>query len=272
MLHIAHTTDFSPASHAAFHHALCLAVASRAALDIVHVGRPLHDADWSAFPKVRQTLTVWGLLEPGAPASDVERITGVRVTKIEIARNDALAGITRYFQAHRPDLIVAATHGREGFERALHGSLSEDLIAQTRVPCLLLGPKARGFVDPASGGANARAILLPLADKPSPEHAFQSVETLLPSIGLGGLTVHLMTVGRDQADLLDCRGQRRNVPRSDGPVVETIVTMAERVGADLVVMPTAGRHGLMDAMRGSTTSQILAQSACPVLAVPMIRA
>ena len=270
MLHIAHTTDFSPESHAAFHHALRLAVAARAALDIVHVGQPLRDADWSAFPKVRQTLAAWGLLAPGAAAGEVEQATGVRVTKIEIARHDALAGITRYFETHRPDLIIAATHGREGFERALRGSLSEDLIEQTRVPSLLLGPKARGFVDPASGAFGAGTVLMPLADKPSPERAFQIIETLLPSIGLGGQAVHLITIGRDQSDLLDCHGQRWPVVRSDGPVVESIVATAERVGATLIVMPTAGRHGLMDAMRGSTTSQVLAQAPCPVLAVPMM--
>jgi nucleotide-binding universal stress UspA family protein len=35
---------------------------------------------------------------------------------------------------------------------------------------------------------------------------------------------------------------------------------------------TTGRHGLVDAFRGSTTSRVLAQSRCPVLTLPLVSA
>ncbi|HEY3719491.1 MAG TPA: universal stress protein, partial [Roseiarcus sp.] len=38
--------------------------------------------------------------------------------------------------------------------------------------------------------------------------------------------------------------------------------------ADLIVMPTAGHVGYLDALRGSTTERVLRQAPCPVLAMP----
>ncbi|MEZ5842242.1 MAG: universal stress protein [Hyphomicrobiaceae bacterium] len=270
MRRIAHTTDFSPASHAAFHHALALALAARAALDIIHVAAPGDEQSWESFPQVRQTLTAWGRVPAGATPADVEPMTGVLITKVEIARNDALAGLARHFARHRPDLIVAATHAREGIDRMLHGSMSEDLIARTRVPAFLIGPRAASVVDPATGMLAVTDVVLPLAESPPPEAVIDHMEEVLAPLGLAASRLHILTVGCDMPDLLDRHGRRWPVSRRDGPVVETIVAEAQQAGAGLIAMPTAGRHGLMDAMRGSTTSQVLASSPVPVLALPVL--
>ena len=269
MPRITHTTDFSPASHSAFRHALALAVAARAALDIVHVGSTDGDADWASFPRVRPTLAAWGRISLSAGTADVEPATGVLVTKVEIARNDALAGLTRYFQKHRPDVIVAATHAREGIDRLLHGSLTEDLMQRTRVPALLIGPSAASVIDEATGALLVNDILLLLAESPPPETMIDLMEDALAPLGLGASRLHTLTVGCDLPDLLDRHGRRWPVTRRDGPVVETIVAEARFTGAGLIAMPTAGRHGIMDAMRGSTTSQVLAAAPVPVFAVPV---
>jgi nucleotide-binding universal stress UspA family protein len=42
---------------------------------------------------------------------------------------------------------------------------------------------------------------------------------------------------------------------------------AHAQSADLIAMTTAGRHGFLDALRGSTTEQVLEHAPCPVLAV-----
>ena len=54
----------------------------------------------------------------------------------------------------------------------------------------------------------------------------------------------------------------------DGDVVDAIVAAAELVRAELVVMPTEGRHGVFDALRGSTTERVLRRLRRPLLAVP----
>ena len=57
----------------------------------------------------------------------------------------------------------------------------------------------------------------------------------------------------------------------EGPVVETILKLAESVKADLIAMPTEGRHGLTGVLRGSTTALILEDARWPLLAVPVER-
>ena len=57
------------------------------------------------------------------------------------------------------------------------------------------------------------------------------------------------------------------VQRSGDPVEEILGT-AREIGANLIVMPTAGRNGFLDAVRGTTTERVLRQAPCPVLAVP----
>lgn len=56
-----------------------------------------------------------------------------------------------------------------------------------------------------------------------------------------------------------------------GDVVATILTESAEWKADLIAMPTAGRHGLTDALRESTTERVIRHAPCPVLAVPINR-
>ena len=59
--------------------------------------------------------------------------------------------------------------------------------------------------------------------------------------------------------------------RREGDPVEQILAATESVGAELIVMPTAGRAGVFEALRGSTTERVLRQARCPILAVPAAR-
>jgi nucleotide-binding universal stress UspA family protein len=54
----------------------------------------------------------------------------------------------------------------------------------------------------------------------------------------------------------------------DGPIEETILRVAQDYHADMIAMPTAGHHGFLDALRGSTTELVLRRAPCPVLAIP----
>jgi nucleotide-binding universal stress UspA family protein len=54
--------------------------------------------------------------------------------------------------------------------------------------------------------------------------------------------------------------------RREGDVVAEILNAAQ--DADLIVMATEGRQGVIDAMRGSVTERVVRDAPCPVLAVP----
>jgi nucleotide-binding universal stress UspA family protein len=54
-----------------------------------------------------------------------------------------------------------------------------------------------------------------------------------------------------------------------GDPVDEIVKTAEEHEVDLIVMATAGHHGVLDALRGNVTERVLRRAPCPLLAVPV---
>jgi nucleotide-binding universal stress UspA family protein len=54
----------------------------------------------------------------------------------------------------------------------------------------------------------------------------------------------------------------------EGEVVDELVMAAREHHVDLIAMTTAGHEGILDALRGSVTQQVLRQAPCPLLAVP----
>jgi nucleotide-binding universal stress UspA family protein len=60
---------------------------------------------------------------------------------------------------------------------------------------------------------------------------------------------------------------RWNLIHRNGQVVDEIVTVANELSVDLIVLPTHGRHGFLDVLRGSITKQVLQIAPCPVLAI-----
>jgi nucleotide-binding universal stress UspA family protein len=53
-----------------------------------------------------------------------------------------------------------------------------------------------------------------------------------------------------------------------GDVVAEVARIAQERDVDLIAMATEGRNGVLDAIRGSVTEQVLRRAQCPVLAVP----
>lgn len=255
---IAHPTDFSPESMSAFAHALRLAVATKSRLDLLHVSGPGHGR-WQQFPRVRKLLEQWGLLPEGAETGDVLELTGVAVRKVEVADDYAVDGLAGFLGTHRPDLVVMASHGRAGLERLVLGSVSVDVTQDLGLPALLVGPKARPFVDLDTGELSLGKILVPVAADPEPGAALEKLAALNASLGAELDHVHVGTAAPAIAGA--------GVRTVGGDVVNAII--AESASAQLIAMPTAGRHGLLDHLRGSTTERVLAAATCPVLALPV---
>jgi nucleotide-binding universal stress UspA family protein len=148
---VGHPTDFSEASAEAFAHALALALAYKQRLYLLHVKRPEDEASWSPFPHVREALARWGIMAPDVAPAEIETKLGIRIAKVEIDGQDVLGGLFHFILLHRPDVLVLATHGREGLNRLLYGSKAEEMARHTHVPTLFIKPEAQGFVDKSSG-------------------------------------------------------------------------------------------------------------------------
>jgi nucleotide-binding universal stress UspA family protein len=261
---IAHPTDFSAAGALAFDHALALALHHRARLDLLHVGGSAGEGDWGKFPRVRERLEAWGRIPPGTSAGDVAELTGVAVRKIELHEADPAEALGNYLADHLPNLIVMASHARSGLARLLAGSVSSSLLHQVQVPMLLLGPRASGFVDPAAGALALQRVLVPVDHEPDAAPAFEALAALVDG---SGAQLDCLHVGKTAPALRDPAGQAITVRLQQGPPVETI--LAEAHGAQAIAMASEGRHGLGDALLGSTTERVLAGASVPVLALPV---
>lgn len=266
---IAHPTDFSDGSAVAFAHALRMALDTKSHLYLLHVTDPGHDHAWTSFPHVRKVLGSWGLMDPDEPPVHIEQRLGIRVTKAEIYRRSATSGLFDFMLSHRPDLIVLATHGRDGLNRWLRGSVSEDLARRSHLPTLFFGPNAKGFIDCETGKMRLVRILVPVAHAPSPLRALNILTDILAPFGVSPAAFHFLHVGSDPPKITATAQDMplHNIEAAEGPVVEAIVRTARERGIDMIAMPTAGHVGFLDALRGSTTEQVLRHAPFPLLAI-----
>jgi nucleotide-binding universal stress UspA family protein len=272
---IVHATDFLEADERAFAHALGIALLRQADLAILHV-MPDASGDWSGYPAVRKTLERWKLLKPGSSQEAVFEELGVRVKKVAIESRFPALAVTRHLDGEHADLLVVATAGREGVARWLRGSVAEAMARWSRTMTLFVPADAeRNVVALADGNLTLANVLIPVDRTPDPAHAIEFARRAAEVMSEDKVTITLLHVGgetgmpsvqtRDGAQWTFARMQR------DGDPVDEIVAAADAVRADLIVMATEGRHGVFDALRGSTTERVLRRARCPVLAVPTPR-
>jgi nucleotide-binding universal stress UspA family protein len=266
---ILHPTDFSDASMDAFIHALKIALACQSELHILHVRSP-HDKDLgNEAPHIRRTLAQWKLMDENDPPSDVGKKFGVKAVKIELPPQNPITAILDYEDRHPSDLMVLATHGREGLPRFVQGSIAETVARRAATNALFVAPGALGFVHPGRGEWRLKRILVPVDAKPDPRDALPVIRAMagLPEPAAEIRFVHIGPLPPQWQGMQGRPGKDELVLRNGDPITG-ILDEAEEWRADLIAMPTAGHDGLMDAVRGSTTERVLRQAPCPVLAIP----
>jgi len=271
---ILHATDFSPASERAFAHALAIALLRQTELTILHVSQEKSpDAEWASFPAVRQILERWGLLQPGSPRSAVFDELHVRVKKVVLrSRHPVLATATFLTDQEPTDLVVLATEGREGPRRWIDRSDAEAIARWSRTMTLFVPAGAkRGLVSLDNGDLTLKNIVVPVDRHPDCSAAVEFARRAAEVLGEDAVTITLLHVGDSQPPspaLAEGPRWTWNKEHRSGEVVEEILSAADRHVADLIVMATAGHDSVLDALRGSTTEQVVRRAPCPLLAVP----
>jgi nucleotide-binding universal stress UspA family protein len=264
---IFHPSDFSEASEIAFEHALRIALVTRAALTMLHVD-PGCTADWSDFPGVRSTLERWRLIAQDSARSAVADL-GIAVQKIIAASPSPVRASVDFLDKHPADLVVLAVHQYEGRMRWQHKRVAEPIAHANEAMTLYLPHGVPGFVARANGSISLRNILIPVAGKPRPQPALAAVARMIRALQLPPGKVRLLHVGRGaEMPLLQIpaeAGWDWSVHCLEGEPVEVIGQIAAATRCDLLVMTTEGPHGFLDALRGSTSARVLAESRCPVL-------
>ena len=267
---IFHPTDFSPASEVAFVHALKLAFATEGSLTIFHLASETEERDdIHEFPQVRDTLRRWGVLPRKA-----EGAAGMRVRKVQVRGDDPTDALLSYLERHPADLLVLATHQRDGIARWLYREVAAPLVSRSALPALFVPPAVNGFVDANTGHVRLRRIVLAIDQHPHPRAAIAMLPAIVGAFHPGACDVELLHVGTaatlPRVDLPEVDGWTWRARVIDGEVVEGILRAATEGPADLLVLTTQGRRGFLDALRGSTTEQIVRGACCPVLAVPTL--
>jgi nucleotide-binding universal stress UspA family protein len=194
-------------------------------------------------------------------------------------------------EARESDLIVMATHGRTGFARAFAGSISEGVVADSRLAVLLLKPGGIGLhqietllvpVDGTAGGALALGAAIGVARSTGARLVLVDVVRPTPlwmygAVGVG--SVMYIDPAWDEEALrsaetyvdglrgrLQTSGLQVEVKAVRGEVAATIDAIAEETGANIIVMSTHALTGPARAALGVTDS-VVRNSHRPVLLV-----
>ena len=268
---ILHPTDFSEASLTAFHHALRAALIAKSELTVLHVSKEA-TADWMDFPGVRETLERWGLLPQGSPRSAVAQQLGIDVRKVAAQHDDPVKSVLHYLESHGADLIVLATHRRDGRASWLRKSVSEPIARKSGEMTMFVPEGVNGFVSLADGSVSLRSILIPVAATPRAQPAVEAAAGLVRRLECPVGTFTLLHVGgpgtMPTVICPEVPGWEWKRAIRDGDVIDGIVTAAAEANADLIVMATDGRDGFLDALRGSHSERVLRRASCPLLAIP----
>jgi nucleotide-binding universal stress UspA family protein len=130
------------------------------------------------------------------------------------------------------------------------------------------------MVDPANGQLTVRKILVPVAEVPDGQNAVTlAARTAIAAHQVHGdpVELHLMHIGDQMPELQlpEREGIQWSQALQEGDVIHRIIETAREQRADLVVMASDGRNGILDAFRGSHSEQIVRLVPCPLLVVPI---
>ncbi len=195
------------------------------------------------------------------------------------------------------DLLVVGSHGSEGFERLLLGSITEKLLRKARCPVMVVPPHVGGVepahvvhlkhilcpVDFSDGSLAAVTLALSLAEEADAHLTLLHVEDILRD--LQALAEHTAP-GEVDIDALRAASRATCLRRllalvpdsvrtfctvdtevADGRASHAILRAAADRGSDLIVMGVQGRGAVNMALFGSNTHDVIRAATCPVLTI-----
>ncbi|GGO50742.1 Nucleotide-binding universal stress protein, UspA family [Roseovarius pacificus] len=275
-------TDFSERSDRALRRATLLALQFGATLALVHVvdddqPRRIVEAERDAAAALlRQT------------AATLEEMDGV-VCRTRVVLASPFLGILEAVADMSPDLLVIGPHRRQVLRDVFIGTTAERVIRSVDCPVLMVNAPPAGpyghimqttDLSDCSRDALRRFSLLGIGAgaRNSLLHTFHA-----PALRL--VMGHVMQKEDREKHLADERrdaalelsrfvasvdiGQARQVLRYEAsPAPHEILKAANEEDADLIVMSTHGRSGLLKMLLGSVTEQVFRTAQIDVLAIP----
>jgi nucleotide-binding universal stress UspA family protein len=266
-LSLLHPTDFGPANGLALAHAVALSFKVGGRLTLLHVrGEDEPGPTRNGLAPITDLLVKWGRLGAHERFADLKPRFGVDARFVDVPARSIWEGLHEHIEAQPTDLAVLATTALSGLSYWFAGSVSRRALRQAEAMILFVREGQRGFIDPETGDFHLKRVLIPHDGRTPIEPALTRAARLLDALGLP-LEKRLLHIG--DATPPD---SPKDIPitLAHGPVVETILHNAQSFKADLIVMPTPGRRGLLSRFRNSVSAAILDDGRWPVLSVPAL--
>jgi nucleotide-binding universal stress UspA family protein len=285
-------TDFSCCAEQAFSHAARLAARCDAELHVLHVtephhtGVPLLEGMQLDEHDVAEQLRI-AVAEAHEADADGEERRGARVLNVQIEDESAIEAILDYAETQGIDLIVLGTHGRQGLNRLLLGSVADALVRLAPCPVLTVRQQTERAKRPPN------RLLVPIDFSDSSRLSLDVAKELAV---LYGASLDLLHVVQEMElphvygiepvvvaePMLNERIRQALVALADehidgvvstrvhvagGIPARDIVEFAEERGTDMIVIATHGLTGLKRLFLGSVTERVVRMAPCPVLTV-----
>jgi nucleotide-binding universal stress UspA family protein len=204
--------------------------------------------------------------------------------------------IVQHFQELNGDLVIMCTHGHGGLRELLFGSKAQQALQQGTQSILLLFPREDDSILPFK----LQRILVPLDGTAAHEPALPMAITIARTFGaelhlvlviptlatlsgdqaVSGLLLPSTTRAildlsqQDAADYLEqaiarchAEGVVADAEVLRGDIVPEVLSLAERLNVDLIVLASHGRTGLDALFTGSVASRIAGRRIRPLLLV-----
>lgn len=275
-------TDGSEIASAALEYALDVASAHEATLYVLNVADTARDSVTRIGDEVVDVLVDEG---ERVVARAAERADGRGVEVVtEVHQGDPRDAIVEYAEAIEADLILMPTHGRQGLQRFLLGSVTEGVVNTAPVPVLTLSPAEDGpFQYPPE------RVLVATDGSRGADRALAEGIDVATETGAALDVLHVVETGTFDVDLGDAgeavrqranelvedaveRAREASVSSVTGHVAggdayREILAYAEERDVDLVVVGAQGQTEFHRYVLGGVTAKIIRTSPVPVLLV-----
>ena len=138
---ILYTTDFSPSAEAAAPYAWELAKRYGAKVMALHVRHV--ESNGMVPPEAWAALHEANEFQAKQQAAHLKTLFRGVENEVEVTQGAIWDVISRTIEEKEADLVVTGTHGREGLGKMVMGSHAENILRNSTVPVLVVGPHVR---------------------------------------------------------------------------------------------------------------------------------
>ncbi len=284
------TTDFSPCAQRALNHAMFLAESFQSELHMLHVIQTHRHDMVEPMAQVANAEEIYNQLKNNAAGRLQDMIDG-KANGIPV-HYEVLCGISiveliiEYISINDIDVVIIGTHGRQGINRFIMGSVAEKIVRLA--PCSVLTVRCeevselRRIVVPidfsvfshkalrvaveAAWKYNSELHILHIIER----HSFPSIYNEGVRRGKDWLHDVKARIQEEVEELLKklgAEGVKTSLHISEGHPSREIITYAQENNADLIIVATHGLRGINYLLMGSVSEKVVRHSQCPVLTV-----